>query len=155
MAVDNGRVPVTQEEEDRLKSELHELIRVKRPEIAKKIARAAADGDLSENGAYHDAKEQQGHIEGRIQELEYLVRNALVVQPLAGKVGLGSTVHITDDGGEAKTYRLVSRHSARPREGLISDESPIGKAIMGHSPGETVTYETPNGHKSVTIQSIE
>ena len=154
MAVD-GRVPVTQEEEERLQHELQELIRVKRREIAKKIARAAADGDLSENGAYHDAKEQQAHIEGRIQELEYLVRNAIVVQPQAGKVGLGSTVHIIDDAGATRTYRLVSRHSARPREGLISDESPIGQAILGHTPGETVAYETPNGHKSVTIQSIE
>jgi transcription elongation factor GreA len=154
MAVD-GRVPVTQEEEERLQHELQELIRVKRREIAKKIARAAADGDLSENGAYHDAKEQQAHIEGRIQELEYLVRNAIVVQPQAGKVGLGSTVHIIDDAGATRTYRLVSRHSARPREGLISDESPIGQAILGHTSGETVAYETPNGHKSVTIQSIE
>jgi transcription elongation factor GreA len=145
-------VLLTEDEKQRLNAELNELITVKRPEIAQKIGRAAADGDLSENGAYHDAKEQQGHIEGRIQELEYLVRNAVVVAPQEDRVSIGSTVHVKDDTGQAKAYRLVSKHSARPSEGLISVESPLGQALLDHAVGDTVTYGTPKGQqKSVTI----
>ena len=155
MAISN-EILVTQAEHDRLVAELTELVNVRRPEVAKKIGRAAADGDLSENGAYHDAKEQQGHVEGRIQELEYLVRNATVVAPQTDKVGLGSAVHISDDNGAEKLYRLVSKHSARPSEGLISDESPLGQALIGHTAGESVSYSTPNGtEKSVKIIRIE
>lgn len=151
-----GRISVTEEERQRLQADLDELVSVKRPMIARKIGRAAADGDLSENGAYHDAKEQQGHIEGRIQELEYVMRNAVVVEPQLGSVGLGNTVAIEDEKGDTKTYRVVSKHSARPSEGLISDESPLGRALIGHGAGERVMYTTPNGlEKSVTIQSIE
>lgn len=155
MAISND-VLLTEEERKRLVAELHELVHVRRPEIAKKIGRAAADGDLSENGAYHDAKEQQGHIEGRIQELEYLVRNAVVVTPQGDTIGLGSTVHIDDESGNSKLYRLVSKHSARPSEGLISDESPLGQALVGHVAGESVSYSTPNGaQKTVTIVKVE
>ena len=153
MSID--QVLLTAEERARLKAELDELVNVRRPDIAGKIGRAAADGDLSENGAYHHAKEQQGHLEGRIGELEYLLRNAVVVEPTSDVVGFGSTVHITDDQGKPKTYQLVSKHSARPSEGLISDESPIGHALLGKGPGETVEYGLPNGQKkSVTIKSV-
>jgi len=147
---------ITPEEKQRLQSELRELVTVKRPQIAKKIGRAAADGDLSENGAYHDAKEQQGHVEGRINELEYLVRNAVVVEPRTDTVGLGTSVVIRDDRGQTKAYRVMSKHSARPSEGLISHESPLGRALIGHAPGDSVTYATPSGQqKTVTILSIE
>jgi transcription elongation factor GreA len=151
-----ANILVTEDEQQRIKAELHELITVRRPQIAKKIGQAAADGDLSENGAYHDAKEQQGHVEGRIQELEYLVRNSVVVAPQSDRVGLGSTVHIKDENGSPKIYRIVSKHSARPSEGLISDESPLGQALMNHESGETVTYTTPGGQqKSVSIVKLE
>jgi transcription elongation factor GreA len=79
-----------------------------------------------------------------------------VVEPQSDRVGLGNTVKIKDDAGQAKTYQVVSKHSARPSEGLISDESPLGRAILDHQPGETVEYATPNGQKkSVTILSME
>lgn len=151
-----GQVLVTSEEKQRLESELKQLINVKRPELADKIGRAAADGDLSENGAYKDAKERQGHIEGRIQELEYLVRNAVVVEPRQDRVGMGNTVVIEDEGGKRRMYRMVSRHSARPSEGLISLESPLGAALVDHQAGETVSYRTPDGkERSVTILTVE
>lgn len=147
---------VTEDEKQKIQTELTELITVKRPEIARKIGRAAADGDLSENGAYHDAKEQQGHIEGRIQRLEYLVRNAVVVEPQKDVIGIGSTVHLRTESGTEQAYRLVSIHGARPSEGLLSGESPLGQSLLGHSAGETVTYATPNGaQRSVEILRIE
>ncbi len=147
---------MTAEEKRRLEQELTQLISVKRPEIAGKIGRAAADGDLSENGAYHDAKEQQAHIEGRIAELEYVVRNAVVVEPQADAIGLGNLVHIKDESGGERSFRVVSKLSARPSEGLLSDESPLGAALLGHVPGESVSYQTPAGQsKTVTILSIE
>lgn len=150
------QVFLTEAEKQRLERELEELITVRRPEIAHSIGRAAADGDLSENGAYHHAKEQQGHLEGRINELEYLVRNAVVVEPTKDIAGIGSTVHITDDSGSPRSYQVVSKHSAKPSEGLISDESPLGRALMGRSAGESVEYSTPAGQKkSVKILSIE
>lgn len=152
----NSQIALTEEEKQKLESELDVLVSVKRPEIAKKIGRAAADGDLSENSAYHDAKEQQGHVEGRIMELKYLVRNAVVVEPQTDQVSMGTTVHIKDEMGKKRSYRLVSRHGARPSEGLISDESPLGRAMLGHTPGESVTYKTPSGdERSVKILRIE
>lgn len=155
MSIGN-QIFVTEEEKRRLQRELEELITVKRPEMAESIGRAAADGDLSENGAYHHAKEQQGHLEGRINELEYLVRNAVVVQPTTDRVGIGSTVRITDENGGAHTYQVVSKHSAKPSSGLISDASPLGSALLGGAAGDTVRYSTPSGRqKSVTIESIE
>jgi len=149
------QVLLTHDEKQRLQHELDELVSVKRPEIAHKIGQAAADGDLSENGAYHHAKEVQGHLEGRIGELEYLLRNAVVVEPTSDRVSIGSTVEIRDDQGKGRTYQLVSKHSARPSEGLISDESPLGHALLGKGAGDKVEYSTPSGQlKSVTIVSI-
>ena len=155
MAIGN-EVLLTEEERRRLQSELDELVGVKRPEIARKIGQAAADGDLSENGAYHHAKEQQGHLEGRIMELEHLLRNAVVVEPTTHIVGIGSVVHIRDEHGKTKRYQVVSKHSAKPSEGLISDESPLGKALIGTAAGNKATYETPSGQaKTVTVETIE
>ncbi|HZT96307.1 MAG TPA: transcription elongation factor GreA [Chloroflexota bacterium] len=148
---------VTEDEKKKIDAELNELVKVRRPEIAQKIGQAAADGDLSENGAYHHAKEQQGHIEGRIAELEFLSRNVVVVEPeRAGSVGLGNTVEIKDDRGGSKTYRIVGVHGARPSEGLISVESPLGAALQGRKKGDRVQYKTPAGEeRTVTILSVE
>ena len=88
--------------------------------------------------------------------MEYLLRNAVVVEPTTHVVGIGSTVHIKDEHGKPRTYQVVSKHSARPSEGLISHESPIGKALMGQAAGATVEYPTPAGQtKSVSIVGIE
>ncbi len=150
-----SQIKLTPAEKDRLQAELHELVSVKRPEIAKKIGNAAADGDLSENGAYHHAKEQQGHLEGRIGELEHLLRNAVVVEHTGDAVGIGAHVDIKDESGKVRSYQVVSKHSAKPSEGLISDESPLGEALLGKVAGDKVEYRTPAGQtKSVTIVSI-
>ncbi len=151
------QILVTQEEKNKIETELAELVNVRRPQIAQKIGQAAADGDLSENGAYHDAKEQQGHIEGRIAELEFVARNAVVVEPdTKGTAGMGNTVEIKDERGKTKVYRLVSVHGARPSEGLISVESPLGAALFGNKSGDQVRYRTPSGEeRAVTILRVE
>ena len=150
-----GQIHVTEAEKQKIEAELRELIDVRRPLIAKKIGQAAADGDLSENGAYHDAKEQQGRVEGRIQELEYLARNAVVVEPRNDdSIGIGNTVDLEDERGQKRTYQIVSQHGVSASAGLISDRSPIGSALMGHGAGDSVTYKTPSGEER-TVKILE
>jgi transcription elongation factor GreA len=105
-------------------------------------------GDLSENADYHKAKEDQGFMEGRIQEIEAILTNAEVIEEKAkyDDVSLGARVTIKEADYPAETYHLVGRNEANPREGKISHESPIGKALLGHRVGETVTALLPNGN---------
>src|SRR5437764_9290809 len=103
-------VTLTAEGKAELEEKLEFLKRVKRPEIADRIGRAASDGDLSENGAYHQAKEDQGRLEGQIAELEYILKNAEVAQDTGDRVGIGKTVSVRDESGAERTYRLVSSH---------------------------------------------
>src|SRR5579872_5113389 len=107
MSIDKT-VTMTREGKAELEEKLAFLKRVKRPEIADKIGRAASDGDLSENGAYHQAKEDQGRLEGQIAELEYVLRYAEVAEDTGDKVGIGKTVVVEDESGNEKTYRIVS-----------------------------------------------
>lgn len=151
----NKPVVVTAEGKQEIEQKLHYLKTVRRPEIADKISRAAADGDLSENGAYHNAKEEQGWLEGQIAELEYIMRNAVVAQDTGDRVGVGKRVTVRDEKGAERTYRVVSSHEANPSEGMISDISPIGSALMGHSAGDTVTAQTPGRTRTFTIVSVE
>src|SRR5579859_2096036 len=109
MAV-NKPVTLTADGKRELEEKLNFLKTVKRPEIADKIGRAASDGDLSENGAYHQAKEDQGRLEGQIAEFEYIVRNAEVAVDTGDRVGIGKHVIVRDESGIEKTYRLVSSH---------------------------------------------
>lgn len=152
-----GQILVTEDEKKKIEAELRELIDVRRPQIAKKIGQAAADGDLSENGAYHDAKEQQGRLEGRIQELEHLARNAIVVEPRADdSIGIGNSVRIKDERGNERTYKIVSQHGVSASNGLISDKAPLGSALMGHAKGDSVAYKTPSGEeRTVKILDVE
>ena len=106
MTIDRA-VTLTEEGKRAMEEKLHFLKNVKRPEIAEKIGRAADDGDLSENGAYHQAKEDQGRLEGQIAELEYIMRNAIVAQDTGDRVGIGKHVTVQDENGNEKTYRLV------------------------------------------------
>src|SRR5947209_16619174 len=129
MATDKT-VTLTADGKRELEEKLDILKRVKRPEIAEKIGRAASDGDLSENGAYHQAKEDQGRLEGQINELEYILRNAVVATDTGDAVGIGKHVTVRDETGSDKTYRLVSSHEVDPSKGYISDVSPIGSALM-------------------------
>lgn len=137
-----------------LEAKLDILKRVKRPEIADKIGRAASDGDLSENGAYHQAKEDQGRLEGQIAELEYILRNAEVAKDTGDAVGIGKHVTVRDEDGNEKRYRLVSSHEVDPSKGYISDVSPIGSALMGARAGETVRADVRGREKVFTIVKV-
>ncbi len=138
-------------------AELEELREVKRPRIVAAIKAAREEGDLSENAEYHAAKDEQGHLEARIRMLEDLLANAEVVEaPTGGTASVGSKVTFRDGGsGEEKEITLVHRLEASMAEGKLSAESPVGKALMGASAGDQVTFETPNGKKDLEILSVE
>ena len=140
-----------------IEEELNELKTVKRPEIIKAIKEARALGDLSENADYHAAREEQAIIEGRIQELEYLVDHATIISEEASdKARIGSSVIIKYVGGDdSEEYKIVGSTEADPFENKISNESPIAKAIIGHKKGEIVTVESPNGKYEIEILEIK
>jgi transcription elongation factor GreA len=138
-----------------LEAELEELLTVKRPEIAAKILAAREDGDLKENGAYHDAKDRQGLMEARIRELKSKLDRAEVIEAPAevGTVALGSTVTVTDEHGEAR-YTIVGSMEARVAMGRISNESPLGRALMGRRAGDEAQVQTPRGESHVKLLAV-
>ena len=140
-----------------IEEELNELKTVKRPEIIKAIKEARALGDLSENADYHAAREEQAIIEGRIQELEYLVDHATIISEEASdKARIGSSVIIKYVGeDDSEEYKIVGSTEADPFENKISNESPIAKAIIGHTKGDIVTVESPNGKYEIEILEIK
>src|SRR5438270_13559960 len=113
-------ITLTSKGKRELEEKLHYLKSVKRPDIADKIGRAADDGDLSENGAYHQAKEDQGRLEGQIAELEYILRNAMVAEDSGDLVGIGKNVTVRDESGNERMYRIVSSHEVNASLGYIS-----------------------------------
>ena len=130
----------------RLREELAVLKGPRRTELAGRLRHAVQMGDLSENADYIMAKEEQGFLEGRIQELETILREALIVEENAAEeAAVGSTVVVSESGGPAETFLLVGMKEADPRRGKISHESPIGQALLGHRAGDTVQAETPGG----------
>ena len=140
-----------------IEEELDELKRVRRPEIIKAIKEARALGDLSENTEYHSAREEQAIIEGRIQELEYMVEHAEIIEEgSSDKVKIGSTVVIRYDGeDDIEEYKIVGSTEADPFENKISNESPIAQALMGKKKGAKVTVESPNGKYDVELVEIK
>ena len=139
---------LTAEGEDALRRELQLLKDSRRPALAQRLKEAAAQGDLKENADYHDAKEQLGFIEGRVLQIEAILRNAIVVDNSVSRdeVGIGSTVVIQEDGvGEDEEYRIVGSAEANPRERKISEKSPIGSALIGAKVGDKVKVKTPDG----------
>ena len=114
-------------------------------------------GDLSENADYHKAKEDQGFLEGRIQELEHLLRNVVTIEKNTSKdiVSVGSHVTIQEGSSASETYHVVGAKEANPRNGKISNKSPIGRALMDHKVGEVVEAETPAGKIKLKILKIE
>jgi len=143
-----NEVYLTPEGLRKLQEELDYLRNVRRPDVARRIHEAKADGDVSENAGYDEAKNEQAFIEGRIMTLEALLQKAVVIQETDTKeeVRLGSLVSIRELGSnEVETYQIVGSAEVDPRNGKISNVSPLGKALMGRRIGERVTVQTPDG----------
>jgi transcription elongation factor GreA len=147
-------VYLTAEGLTKLKAELSELISVDRPRVAARIHEAKLDGDLSENAEYEDAKQEQSFLEGRIATLELQLRNAAVIEKGNGdSVGIGSKVVIKGADGE-ETFMIVGSAEAAPRDGRISNESPVGSALMGLKKGDRFTVKAPAGPIEYTLVRI-
>jgi len=148
---------LTKEGYERLQKELDYLRTVKRQEVAQRLHEALEGGELIENAEYEAAKNEQAFVEGRIQELEILLASARIIEERTDKetVQLGAKVTIQEEGYEPETYILVGAAEANPSEGRISNESPIGKAILNHRVGDVVTVEAPAGTYKVKILKIE
>jgi len=150
-------VYLTSEGKKKLEEELKYLTTVRRREVAEAIKSAKEEGDLSENSAYDEAKLAQGFLEGRVQTIETQLRNAIIIEEngRADRVSIGNTVTVVEDGAEEETYQIVGSAEADPLEGKISNESPIGQALLGAKPGDTVTAETPGGAIAFKVLKIE
>ena len=142
----------------KIKDELQDRKTAKRQEIAKRLEEAKSLGDLSENAEYSAAKEAQAFNESKILELEELIKESVVVEKEDGKEGvvnIGSTVECqADKSSDKRTFTIVSPQEAQPTEGLISNESPLGKAFLGHKKGDIVEAETPRGKLKFKITKI-
>jgi transcription elongation factor GreA len=141
-----------------LEAELATLEGNGRREIAERIRTAREWGDLKENSEYHDAKNDQAHLETKIARLREKIADAVVVQEqetgAAGVVGFGSTVVVRDPDGVERTWRIVSSHDAAPGEGRLSAESPVAVALLGRSAGEQVSVSLPRGKRTLSILSV-
>jgi len=153
---------LTKEGLEKLKKELQYLKEVKRREIAKRLKEAASQGDLSENFGYQQAKEDQAFLEGKILELENLIKSAIVIKKneKTGWVQVGSTVILSPAEkkflfGKKEKFQIVGAAEANPLEGKISAESPLGKALLNKPEGAIVTVEAPNGKVKYKIVKIE
>ena len=143
-------IPITKRGAEMLKEELHRLKTVERPAVIAAIAEARAQGDLSENADYDAAKDRQGFIEGRIQEIEGKLSVAQVIDPSAvdggGKVVFGATVELEDeDSGDTVKYQIVGEDEADLKRGLINISSPIARALIGKEEGDTAEVQAPGG----------
>jgi transcription elongation factor GreA len=147
---------LTPEGEAKLKAELAELTGPRREELAQRLRAAIQMGDLSENADYHKAKEDQAFLEGRIQEIEATLRIAVVVEKKhTDYVTVGSHVTVQEEGFDPETFDLVGAKEANPRNGKISNESPIGSALMDHKVGDVVEATTPAGKTRLKILKVE
>ena len=149
---------LTKEGYQKLKDELDYLRTAKRQEVANRLHEAMEGGELIENAEYEAAKNEQAFVEGRIQELDLLLATAKIIEDNGKKKGdvvhLGSKVTIKEGNFEAETFAIVGAAEANPREGKISNESPIGKAILNRKVGDTVKVETPGGTYNVKILKV-
>lgn len=147
---------LTPEGADKLRKELEELKGPRRTELAARLKHAVSQGDLSENADYISAKEDQAFLEGRIQELDIILKDATVVDPGArsDNVMVGSTVVIQNEGNAEETFYIVGEKEADPRNGKISHKSPIGKSLMGKGVGDIAVAETPGGKLEFKILNL-
>jgi len=152
-------IPITTRGAEKLKAELHRLKTVERPAVINAIAEARAQGDLSENAEYDAAKDRQGFIEGRIQEVEGKLSAAQIIDPTAidagGKVVFGATVELEDEStGDSVTYQIVGEDEADLKLGLINVGSPIARALIGKEEGDTAEVQAPGGVKRYEIVAV-
>ncbi len=148
---------LTDEGYKKIKDELEHLKKVRRPEIATRIKEAKELGDLAENAEYADAREEQSFTEGRILELEDMMKNAQVIDAKASvpnQVDIGDTV-VAEKDGASSTYTIVGSNEADPKNGRISNESPLGQAFLGKKKGEEVKVKTPKGPVVYKITSLK
>jgi len=153
------RTPMTAKGAERLRAEVERLKSVERPRIITAIAEARAHGDLKENAEYHAAREQQSFAEGRIKELEAALSYAEVIDvsrlSTNGKIVFGATVELTDeDSGEDVTYQIVGELEADIKQNLISVSSPIARALIGKTEGDSLEFQAPNGTRRYEIMSV-
>ena len=153
-------IPITKRGAEKLKAELHRLKTVDRPAVIAAIAEARAQGDLSENAEYDAAKERQGFIEGRIQEIEGKLSHAQIIDPSAldagGRVVFGATVELEDEAsGDAVTYQIVGEDEADIKLGLINISSPIARALIGKEEGDTAVVQAPGGERRYEIVAVK
>jgi transcription elongation factor GreA len=153
----NQETFLTPEGYEKLEEELNYLKTVRRPEVAHAIHDAKMDGDVSENAGYEEAKRQQAFLEGRIITIEAMLQNAVIIESNgpSDTVILGSQVTVLEEGFEPETYTIVGSAEANPGDGRISNESPLGKALMGHKVGHKVAFATPGGPVEMEILRIE
>lgn len=156
--MNNEKIELTKEGEATLKAELDHLINVERPEVIEQIQQARELGDLSENAEYDAARERQGHVEGRIKEIQAILQNAKIisVKPKnTNNVSIGAKVTFLDlDSNEEETYTIVGTVEANPLKGLVSNVSPLGSALIGHGVGDEVTVRVAKEYK-VRILKVE
>ena len=157
----SNRFKMSQERYDALKEELHELETVRANEVAELIKEARSFGDLSENSEYDEAKTEQGKLYSKIAEIKVLLENAEIVDNLdldapKDTVTLGSIVTVLDlDEDFEERYEIVGSQEANPKQGRISDDSPVGKGLHGHRAGDEVSIEAPGGSVRLKIVSVE
>ncbi len=152
-------IPITKRGAEKLKAELHRLKTIDRPWVINAIAEARAQGDLSENAEYEAAKDRQGFIEGRIQEVEGKLSAAQVIDPASldadGRVVFGATVQLEDEeSGQVVTYQIVGEDEADLKLGLVNISSPIARALIGKEAGDTAEVRAPGGTKHFEIVAV-
>ena len=154
------KLPITKVGEVKISEQLHQLKTKDRVEISQAIADARAHGDLKENAEYHAAKEQQGFIESKIQEIENALANAQIIDvkeiPETGRVVFGSTIDLYDvNNNKSLTYKIVGNLESDPSKGLISIQTPIAMGLMGKNEGDEVIISTPSGEISLEIEKVK
>ena len=156
-AATREEILLTPEGRAKFAAELDYLVSVKRPQVAERLRQAIDGGDLSENVGYEDAKHEQSFVEGRILTLESLLKRGVVVEGerASETVSFGSVVTVAEQGGGEESFLLVGSAEADPGEGRISNESPLGKALLDHKVGDEVAVEAPDGVLHFKILGIE
>ena len=153
----NNAIYLTAAGRKKLEEELEYLTLVKRKQVAERLHEAMEDGELIENAEYEAAKNEQAFVEGRILEIEHTLATAQEIKKGRSKdqVRIGSTVEVKQKGGKKETYTIVGAAEANPKEGLISNESPLGQALLDHKVGDEVTVKAPAGELTFKIVKIK